>query len=99
MTNFTREATLALGVILVDLTVETNASSTDFFVVDAKPSYFLLLGRYWIHANWCIPSMLHQMLMLWNGDKVETVLVDPDLFKAEVQMSEAIFYSPTFQPI
>jgi hypothetical protein len=36
----------------------------------------VLLGRYWIHANECVPSTLHQCLMKWIGDRVEVVGAD-----------------------
>jgi hypothetical protein len=99
MTNFTGKAILALGVLLVDQMAGMNTSTTAFFVVEAKPFYSLLLGRDWIHANRCVPSILHQMLMFWNGNKVEIALVDPNPLKVIVRMSEAIFYSPTFERI
>jgi hypothetical protein len=51
MTNFTRKVTLAIGVLLVDLTIGTKTSPTAFFVVDVNPSYSLLLGLDWIHAK------------------------------------------------
>jgi hypothetical protein len=33
----------------------------------------MLLGRYWIHSNGCVPSTLHQCLIQWLGDDVEVV--------------------------
>ena len=33
----------------------------------------LLLGRDWIHANWCVSSSLHQFLLFWKGDEVKVV--------------------------
>jgi hypothetical protein len=33
----------------------------------------LLLGQDWIHANGCVPSMLHQCLIQWIGDDVDLV--------------------------
>ena len=44
-----------------------------FFVIDGKGSYSLLLGRDWIHANYCVPSTMHQCLIQWQGDDVEVV--------------------------
>ena len=58
MSNFTRGGTLALGFLIVELTVGTRTTNTVFFVVDAKLGYTILLGREWIHANQCVPSML-----------------------------------------
>ena len=36
----------------------------------------MLLGRDWIHANCCVPSMMHQCLVQWDGDEVEVVRAD-----------------------
>jgi hypothetical protein len=47
-----------------------------FFVVDVKGRYNILLGCDWIHANGCVPNMLHQCVIQWVGDSVEVVKVD-----------------------
>jgi hypothetical protein len=44
--------------------------------MDGKGTYNLLLGRDWIHANYCIPSTMHQCLIQWQGDNVEVVQDD-----------------------
>ena len=44
------------GAINVELTIESKTLLTTFFIIDGKGSYSLLLGRDWIHANYCIPS-------------------------------------------
>jgi hypothetical protein len=36
----------------------------------------VLLGKGWIHANGSVPSMLHQCIIQWVGDKVEIVHAD-----------------------
>nr|ABA94546.1 retrotransposon protein, putative, unclassified [Oryza sativa Japonica Group] len=64
------------GVLNVELTVGSKTIPTTFFVIDGKGSYSLLLGRYWIHANCCIPSTMHQCLIQWQGDKIEVVPAD-----------------------
>lgn len=99
MTNFTGEATMALGVLVADVMVGTKTLSSDFFVIKAKPIYTMLLGRNWIHLSQCVPSTLHQRLMVWEGDKVETVKADKNPFSADVKMVEAILYSPHLEPI
>jgi hypothetical protein len=60
----------------VDLTVGSKTVPTSFFIVSSKSTYTVLLGRDWIHANCCIPSMMHQCLIQWDGDEVEVVHVD-----------------------
>jgi hypothetical protein len=66
----------AWGVTSVELTIGTKTLATAFFVADVEGNYSLILGRDWIHANQCIPSTLHQMLIQWVGDDVEQVHAD-----------------------
>jgi hypothetical protein len=66
----------AKGVTSVELTIETKTLVVPFFVADVGGNYSLILGRDWIHANQCVPSTLHQMLLQWVGDDVEQVHVD-----------------------
>jgi hypothetical protein len=66
----------ARGVTSVELTIGTKTLAATFFVADVEGNYSLILGRDWIHANQCIPSMLHQMLLQWVGNDVEQVHVD-----------------------
>jgi hypothetical protein len=73
---FTGHVTEAKGVMSVELTIGSKTMATALFVVGVKGRYNLLLGRDWIHANGCVPSMLHQCLIQWIGDEVEVVSVD-----------------------
>jgi hypothetical protein len=66
----------ARGVTSVELTIGTKTLATAFFVADVEGNYSLILGRDWIHANNCVPSTLHQMLLQWVGDDVEQVHAD-----------------------
>jgi hypothetical protein len=66
----------ARGVTSVELTIGTKTLVAAFFVADVEGNYSLILGRYWIHANQCIPSTLHQMLIQWVGDDIEQVHAD-----------------------
>jgi hypothetical protein len=59
------------GVTSVELTIGTKTLAVAFFVADIERNYNLILGRDWIHANQCIPSNLHQMLLQWVGDDVK----------------------------
>jgi hypothetical protein len=63
----------------VDLTVGSKTILTSFFIVSSKSTYTILLGRDWIHANCCIPSMMHQCLIQWDGDEVEVVHADDSI--------------------
>ena len=56
---FTGEITGLSGVLPIEITVGSRRSLTAFFVVESSASYNVLLGRDWIHTNWCVPSSLH----------------------------------------
>jgi hypothetical protein len=66
----------ARGVTSIELTIETKTLAAAFFVADIEGNYNLILGRDWIHANQCVPSTLHKMLLHWVGDDVEQVHAD-----------------------
>jgi len=59
------------------------------FVVDSSFIYNALLGHDWIHSNMCLPSSLHQLLILWDGDKVEIVYADKRPLRVEFNTMEA----------
>lgn len=63
MMNFTRGATVAMGVLVAKITVGLKTMYSTSFIVDAKPAYSVLMGRDWIHASQRVPSMLHQQLL------------------------------------
>jgi hypothetical protein len=64
------------GVTSVELSIETKALAAAFFITEIEENYSLILGRDWIHANQCVPSTLHQMLLQWVGDDIEQVYAD-----------------------
>ena len=70
----------------VELTIGSKTLLTTFFVIDGKGSYSLLLGRDWIHANYCVPSTMHQCLIQWHGDDVELVRADESVSIATVDL-------------
>jgi hypothetical protein len=63
----------AKGVISMELTIGSKTLATTFFVAETQGNLSLILGRDWIHANKCVPSTLHQMLIQWVDDEVEVV--------------------------
>jgi hypothetical protein len=79
LSDFNGQASEAQGVLNVDLTVGSKTVLTSFFIVSSKSTYTVLLGRDWIHANYCIPSTMHQCLIQWNGDEVEVVHADDSI--------------------
>ena len=56
--------------------------ATAFFVSEVQGNFSLILGRDWIHANQCVPSTLHQILIQWIGDEIEVVHGDTSSFAA-----------------
>ncbi|PUZ69823.1 hypothetical protein GQ55_2G145500 [Panicum hallii var. hallii] len=87
LSDFNGQTSEAEGVLSVDLTVGGKTVPTSFFVVNSKGSYTVLLGRDWIHANCCIPSMMHQCLIQWDGDEVEVVHADDSAEVSHATMS------------
>jgi hypothetical protein len=79
LSDFNGQASEAQGVLNVDLTVGRKTIPTSFFIINSKSTYTVLLGRDWIHANCCIPSMKHQCLIQWDGDEVEVVHADDSI--------------------
>ena len=99
MTNFISEVIDAIGVPVANITMGSNRLSFTFFVMNAKPTYSVLLGRDWIHFNQSIPSTLHQLLMFWDKGKVKVVPVDNNHFSTNITMAKSIFYSTQVKPI
>ncbi|KAL3498427.1 hypothetical protein ACH5RR_041159 [Cinchona calisaya] len=85
-------ATDTLGILLVDITVESQVTLIAFFVIEIiSSSCNALLGRDWIHAASYIPTSLYQMLLIWNGDEAEVVKADPKSFMVRVNIVEAVY--------
>jgi hypothetical protein len=79
LSDFNGQASKAQGILNMDLTVGSKTVPTSFFIVSSKSTYTVLLKRDWIHANCCIPSMMHQCLIQWYGDEVEVVHADDSI--------------------
>ena len=82
----------AKGVASMELTIGSKTLPTAFFVTEAQGNFSLILGRDWIHANQCVPSTLHQMLIQWIGDEVEIVYGDSSACVATVDSSSISAY-------
>ena len=87
LSGFSGELAEARGIISMELTVGSKTLSTAFFVVDVKGRYNVILGRDWIHANYCVPSTLHQCLIQWVDDNVEVVEADNSACIAVTEVS------------
>ena len=70
------------GVASMELTVGSKTLATTFFVSEVQGNFSLILGRDWIHANQCVSSTLHQILIKWIGDEIEVVHGDTSSFIA-----------------
>ena len=53
------EVSKTLGILPIDITIGSKTALSAFFVIDSTANYNILLGRDWIHANWCVSSSLH----------------------------------------
>jgi len=83
--DFEGNVSPAKGAVCVELMIGSKTLPTTFFVINRKGTYNLLLGRYWIHANCCIPSIMHQCLVQWVGDKIEVVPGDSSYIIASTE--------------
>ena len=63
VSTFIREISKTLGVLPIDITVGCKTSLLAFFVINYTANYNALLGRDWIHANWCVSSSFHKFLL------------------------------------
>ena len=70
------------GLASMELTVGSKTLATTFFVSEVQGNFSLILGRDWIHANQCVPSTLHQILIQWIGDEIEVVHGDTSSYIA-----------------
>ena len=64
VSTFIREISKTLGILLTDITMGSKTSLSNFFMINSTANYNGLLGRDWIHANWCVPSSIHQFVRL-----------------------------------
>jgi hypothetical protein len=85
LVDFEGSVSPAQGAICMELTIGSKTLPIAFFVIKGRGSYNLLLGRDWIHANCCIPSMMHQCIIQWIGDSVEVVQGETSLTVAATE--------------
>jgi hypothetical protein len=53
----------ARGIVSMELTIGSKSLATAFFVLEVQDNYSIILGHNLIHANRCVPSTLHQILI------------------------------------
>jgi len=83
--DFEGNVSPAKGAACVELTIGSKILLTTFFVIIGKGAYNLLLGRDWIHVNYCVPSTMHQCLVQWVGDKIEVLPGDSSYIIASAE--------------
>ena len=99
VSTFTGEISKTLGIFPIDITMGSKTSLSAFFVINSTANYNALLGRDWIHANWCVSFSIHQFLPFWKGDEVEVVWANKQPFIATSDSIEASYCDQEFSPI
>ena len=98
--GFARDKQMAQGILPINLSVETRDYMTTFFVIDNNAKYNALLGRDWIHTNKCVPSSLHQKIMMASGSgETKEINADPQPFIACADFAEAKLYTEGVAPL
>ena len=96
--GFNLEDQRAINMIHIELIIGDLSTSSIFYVIDAKTSYRLLLGRPWPHEHGIVASTLHQCLKYFrHGEK--KINEDVNLFtKAESHFTDARFFKEGAAP-
>ena len=74
----------------------SKTSLSSFFLINFTANYNALLGRDWIHVNWCVSSSIHQFLLFWKGVEVEVVWANKQPFIENSDSMEASYYDQEF---
>ncbi|KAH7848618.1 hypothetical protein Vadar_005180 [Vaccinium darrowii] len=65
-----------VGCVMLTMEVETLKQEVEFFVMDIPATFYLLLGRLWLHEIGAVPSTLHQKVKFVVDGKMIVVLGD-----------------------
>lgn len=98
ITNFVYKITKSLGMLPIKLIVGTWMVLTTFFMVESSLSYNFLLGRNCIHSNCCVPSLLHQIFMMWHKDNIKIVWVNKKHFQLSTRYIKARYHGTQISP-
>ncbi|KAH0776475.1 hypothetical protein KY290_007886 [Solanum tuberosum] len=91
--GFNQGGQRSIGKILVGLCIGDVKSNTLIYVINAKTSYNLLLGRPWVHENRVVPSTLQQCMKYMKDGEVVKIDADINPFtKTESYFADAKFY-------
>jgi hypothetical protein len=99
--NFAGTTTKTLGLLFLKVTLGPADAVHAFFVVECTAPYSGILGRDWIHRSYCVPSSMHQELLLWNpvSDEAELFKADPRPFSVSANSIDASYYNGDMRPL
>ncbi|XP_077232435.1 uncharacterized protein LOC143869761 [Tasmannia lanceolata] len=67
-----------IGTLVTKIEIGGEMFDVKFQVLDIKTSFFLLLGRLWLHKVGVLPSTVHQKLKFIKNNRIITVRGDPE---------------------
>ncbi|XP_051117866.1 uncharacterized protein LOC127242389 [Andrographis paniculata] len=92
--GYNQEGQRALGTIRLRLLIDEMETNPLFYVIDAKTSFNVLLGRPWIHENGVVPSTWHQCFKYTQNGVTKKVLGDTKPYaEAESHFADAKYFS------
>ncbi|XP_004293143.1 PREDICTED: uncharacterized protein LOC101310092 [Fragaria vesca subsp. vesca] len=99
--NFTGQVSRTLGFLFLRVKVGPASRVYTFFVAECASSYSMILGRDWIHRSFCVPSSMHQELMIWDAENREAVIIkaDPRPFSISANFNDARYYTTDLGPL
>jgi hypothetical protein len=99
--NFAGTTTKTLGLLFLKVKLGPADAVHAFFVVECTTPYSGILGRDWIHRSYCVPSSMHQELLLWNPitDEAELFKADPRPFSVSASSIDASYYNGDMRPL
>jgi len=92
--GFNARSSHPLGTIRFQCQIGDLKSEVTNYVINTDTSCNLLLGCPWIHANWIVPSTLHQYFKYVNDKAmVRMVFIETQTFKGvENYFTDSLFY-------
>lgn len=99
--NFAGSITKTHGLLFIQVDIGSKDIILAFFIVDCISQYNALLGRDWIHRSPCVPSSLHQQLVMWNEDlnRAEVIAADPRPYAVSANAADANYYFSDIAPL
>lgn len=65
-------------------------------MVNYNARFHVLLGINWIHTNNYVPSLMHQLLLMWREDDVDVVHADSQPYQSNSNAVESKYYDGAF---